>query len=585
MSTATSSHTITFVSAFFTLQKTPYFTQTYPNLWEPETLMDIVSLGVPFCLYIGKDCKYESLFREWELAYPNFRVMSYRADYRDTWIHSKCIDMLEAGIPIGLPEKRNREKDTYEYLVYMNSRVELLEDAISENVWNTTHYAWVDFHISRMFREKENTLGFIQKLSTVRLTPKILTLPGCWPKPESINTISTDIHWRFCGSFLLGDSETIQEFAELYRRHFGQFLEKYHCIPWEVNFWAYLEKVHNWSPLWYKGDHDDSLVSISADAYTTNIYPHVSLQLTYPYPQYEGFHAGSASYVYYQNRHLINTRYVSYWVYPSGYYRFYGSDRVITNRNIVSELDPETMLPKYYREMGKVYDMNNTEITTIKTESRLVSVGLEDIRLYSLGDTLRFIGTTYGYFKTEHSRIMMGDFMPDTLEYRNCVIVQPPTDTICEKNWVPLPKYNANTNEWEEWMVYKWHPMEIGRVHNGVLRIEKRYATKHCVFSKIRGSTTFADYGDNVHLVGLVHFSEEHTPRHYYHMLVLLDRETFEPKRYSDIFHFEKIAIEFCIGMKCDLAKHTYSFWISRFDRDPALFTVPMDSIPITNVL
>jgi hypothetical protein len=576
-------HTITFVSAFFTLQKTPYFNQTHPELWDPESLMDIVSLGVPFCLYIGKDCKYESLFREWETAYPNFRIMSYRADYHDTWIHAKCIEMLENGIPVNLPEKRNREKDTYEYLVYMNSRVELLEDAISENVWNTQHYAWVDFHVSRLLKHKEDTLGFLKKISSTAISPKILTLPGCWPKPENMNTIATDIHWRFSGSFLLGDAESIQEFAELYRMHFATFLETYRSIPWEVNFWAYLEHTHNWKPTWYRGDHDDSLFAISADAYTSSLAHRIQSRITYAYPEHSGFHAGSISYVYHNGRHLINTRYVSYWMYPSGYYRFYNSDRTIENMNFVSELDAETMLPNYYCKMGNLYDVAGSVLEQPYTNKRLVSVGLEDIRLYSSGDTLRFIATTYNYAKNERSRMITGDYLADTMEYRNCVVIQPPSETTCEKNWVPLPKWNEETGVWDEWFVYKWHPMELGRIHNGTLRIEKRFATSSSVFSKIRGSTTFHDYGDGAHLVGLVHFSEEHTPRHYYHMLVLLDRETFEPRRYSEIFYFETLAIEFCIGLKCDLSTHQYSFWISRFDRDPILLRVPMADIPINN--
>ena len=152
-----------------------------------------------------------------------------------------------------------------------------------------------------------------------------------------------------------------------------------------------------------------------------------------------------------------------------------------------------------------------------------------------------------------------------------------------EKNWIPLPKQSP-TGYWEEWFVYKWHPFELGRVNTGAeskLQIERRYATPAETFSKIRESTTFTDYGDNQHLIGLVHFSEEHTPRHYYHMLVLLDRETFRPVRYSATFYFEKLTIEFCIGMTT-LGKNneTYGFWISRFDRDPLYIEIHKADIP-----
>jgi hypothetical protein len=577
----TQKYSICFVSAYFPLRKTPYFTEKHPEEWTPESLIDIVSLGVPFCLYIGKECIYESLFREWETTYPNFRIMTYRTDYHDTMIHKTCIDLLEMGIPVSLPEKRNAEKDTYEYLVYMNSRVELMEDAISENIWNTRHYAWIDYHSSKLFSRKEETLDYLKRLSLKTFTDdKILTLPGCWTKPANMKTIATSIHWRFCGSFFLGDAESIQEFAELYRRHFIDFLIKYQCLPWEVNFWAYLEHEHEWRPLWYKGDHNDSLVYVSADLYTKGLTSRVLTTATYAYPEFSGYYAGSASHLFHGGKHLLNTRYVSYWVYPNGYYRFHNDDRLIENRNIVSELDAKTMRPLYYRKMNTLYDTQDNEIVSSYTTRKIVSEGLEDIRLYSLGDEVRFIATTYGFSKNERSRMMIGTYRVDELDYRNCQLIQPPVDSMCEKNWVPLPKYNTESGEWEEWFVYKWCPFELGRLDStGTLRIEKRFETNKSVFGKIRGSTTFTDYGDGEHLVGLVHFSEEHTPRHYYHMLVLLDRETFEPRKYSDTFLFEKLAIEFCIGMYCNPTEQTYTFWISRFDRDPLMMTVRMADI------
>ena len=573
---------VCFVSAFFSLRKTPFF--SHPEQCNPESLIDIISLGVPFCLYIGKECIYESLFREWETIYPNFRVMSYRADYHDTLIHKTCIDLLELGIPVSLPEKRNAEKDTYEYLVYMNSRVELMEDAISENVWNTTHYAWIDYHSTTLFKQKQDTLEYLRKISQTPMTStKTLVVPGCWPKPDNMKTIATTIHWRFCGSFFMGDTEAIHEFADLYRRHFSEFLEKYQILPWEVNFWAYLEHACGWRPVWYKGDHNDTLVYVSADIYTPGLNDRILTRTTYPYPEFDRFYPGSASHLFHCGKHLLNTRYVSYWVYPNGYYRFHNNDHLIENRNIVSELDPETMRPIYYRKMNKIYDTQGDEIVSSYTTRKIVSEGLEDIRLYSLGNEVRFIATTYSYAKNERSRMMIGTYMVDELEYRNCMIIQPPADSMCEKNWVPLPQYNTQTGEWEEWFVYKWHPFELGRVDpSGTLRIERRYETNRAVFGKIRGSTTFTDYGDGEHLVGLVHFSEDHTPRHYYHMLVLLDKATLEPKRHSDTFFFEQLAIEFCIGLYCNPATQMYTFWISRFDRDPLMLTVRMGDIPFS---
>ena len=575
----TEKHSITFVTAYFTLKETPYFTHSHADMWNPELLMDIVSLGVPVCLYIGKDNIHEPFFQEWETTYSNFRIMPYRADYKETWIHLKCLEMLEKGHPISLPTKRNFEKDTYEYLVYMNSRVELMEDAISENIWETDHFAWIDFNITKLFKQKENTLEYIRQLSTSLLSPRFFVLPGCWAKPANIDTISTDVSWRFCGGFFLGDADTICDFSEAYKTHFASFLETYRTMPWEVNFWTYLENAHGWSPTWYKGDHNDTIVNVSADAYTLGLHIHTKQE--YAYPTIAGFYPSSASYLFHQGKHWLNTRFVSYWMYPNGYYRFHNSERVIENKNVVSILDATTMTPVNYREMGKIYGIDGAEFLPVShpEQKRHFTEGLEDIRLYSVGDTIRFIATTVNYSPNGRPRMMVGTYSPEKQEYLDCRVIHPPTDTWCEKNWIPLPRKTGN-GHWEEWFVYKWCPFELGSVESetGILRIRQTVETPSEIFSKIRGSTPFVDYGDGKHLVGLVHSSEEHTPRHYYHRLVLLDKDTFLPVKWSRTFFFEKLSIEFCVGMKC--TADVYHFWISRFDRDPLYLTVKRTEIP-----
>jgi hypothetical protein len=97
----------------------------------------------------------------------------------------------------------------------------------------------------------------------------------------------------------------------------------------------------------------------------------------------------------------------------------------------------------------------------------------------------------------------------------------------------------------------------------------------------MKGSANLVDMGDV--LVGVVHFSEELRPRHYFHVLVELDRTTLEPLRYSDPFYFSAVSIEFCIGFsfrgsvvdgqRCG----DYGFWISQMDRDPMLIRVPVE--------
>ena len=151
-------------------------------------------------------------------------------------------------------------------------------------------------------------------------------------------------------------------------------------------------------------------------------------------------------------------------------------------------------------------------------------------------------------------------------------VINPPYDTWSEKNWIPIIKKENNTNDEEELFIYKWSPMEIGKIdyEKKELVIVKRYPMSSPLFSKMRGSTIFQEVEDG--LLGVVHFSEEHGPRHYYHMLLLLDKETFAPILYTETFCFEKLGVEFCIGFAVN--NDNYMFWISRHDRDPATIQI-----------
>jgi hypothetical protein len=191
--------------------------------------------------------------------------------------------------------------------------------------------------------------------------------------------------------------------------------------------------------------------------------------------------------------------------------------------------------------------------------------------------------------------MIVGDYDVENAAIRSGKIVQPPTDTWAEKNWIPIVRKNkilmgdgTMIDQEEELFIYKWSPLEIGRIENGILVIVHSYPMSMPLFSKIRGSTIFHVVDEG--LIGIVHYSEEHSPRHYYHMLVLLDKDSFMLKRYSEPFCFQKLGVEFCIGMMIgDVAnaessgmtvrEDSYVFWISRHDRDPAMVTISKDEI------
>lgn len=565
---------ITYVSVYYILKETPHYIYKEPDEWCPDVIVKLLETGIQLCLYVSPDVDYDHIYKRWECMYPNLKIMPYRIDYKDTWIHKECCKVPG----LELPSSRNLEKDTYEYLVYNHSKIELMEDAISENPWNSTHFAWIDFHLARLFR-KDETLEWLGILGRRHYASKLMLVPGCWEKytNENVESVSKSIYWRFCGGFFMGDEESILEFVGYYRTHFFEFLQKYKTLTWEVNFWAWLEKECGWKPDWYRGDHNDTILYISADHYTVPLSPMVTSRQKYNYLEIKPYLPSSASYVYFNGLHILNTRYVNYWMYPNGYYLFHNPQNVIENKNVFSILDAQSLTPLNYLEMQPVYlDMEGNPLSQPNSEKHAFSEGLEDIRLYVNGNKLRFICTNVNFSPNGRNRIIIGDYDIEKMIFRNCMVVHPPKrDSYCEKNWIPLVDSKG-----EEWFIYKWYPMEIGKidVDTHALEIKRCYDIKCGLFSKVRGSSTFVEWVDKEYLVGLVHFSEEHHPRHYYHMLIMLEKETFIPVKYTNTFCFEKLTIEFSIGMK--IVNGEYVFWISQFDRDPMCIRVDVKDIP-----
>lgn len=604
---------VTFVSAYHTLKSTPYFDINSEEL-NPAPIFELARTGINLCLYIGVDCKFETEFVELEKECPNFRVMPYRTNYEDMWVYraveewlsEKGIECSEQTIP--LPIFRNAEKDTFEYLIYTHSRAEIIEDAISENPFDSTHFAWIDFHVPGLFSDKSESFAKLVEIANYSFPETASYFAGCWPRlDENMATVLAHrINWRFCGAFFLADAKTMGDFMEMYRTHFPVFLRAIETFTWEVNFWAWLEYTDLWQTNWYRADHNDTLMNllpgISADTYATILTDNFVSRKEYNYPAIEPFLPGSASYLEHDGAHYINTRFVNYWMYPNGYYRFYSHDMTIENRNFLSKLDGKTMKPLYFKEMkgDAIYDANQEPLVIPEREKRPFSVGLEDIRLFSgvKGANgkrpVRFIATNVEYSESNRNRMIIGTYDINTLSYKNCVLTVPPDpNSWCEKNWIPVIRKNKEDVE-EELFIYKWSPMEIGRIdpETNQLNIVVSHEIKPWIFSRLRGSTTFVDAplqflpagidAKKEYLIGLTHFSEEYTPRHYYHMMILLEKETLRPVRYSRVFYFESMSIEFCIGLALKPKKRgdsTYLFWISRFDRDPICLEVKKDAI------
>ena len=530
---------------------------------------------------------------------------------------------------IKLPSNRNLEKDTLEHMWNIHSKVYCLEKALDLYPHNPFSFLWIDYDTSDICSKQWKPVQtFLYELSVKEnlnfpLTDQMI-IPGCWSKvssdtflplssffsfpskldfskdelgekqektKEKQESFLNNISWRFCGNVLWGNPLAIRKFRSLYDKYFRVFLRKNGILTWEVNFWAWLETIlekekekDSWNPIWYSADHNDSLFHIPNSFICNKLGEKERETKTIEYPLIFGknYNPMSASYLYLEKeqKHYLNTRFINYRVLENGNYWWPDEEgRTIRNKNIFSELSSESFNLVCYREM-KESEIPNYTLGGI-------SEGIEDIRLFhnAVDNSIRFIGSTYSHSSIQKIQMITGKYNIKLGELTDTFIIDGPNDNWCEKNWIPI----FSSEEKEPYFIYKWHPMEIGRIissenNNKKLEIQIRHETSHFIFRNIRGSTCFIrDIIEGTEgLIGVVHYSEDRSPtRHYFHRLVLLDKTDFKPLKYTDAFYFCNLSVEFCIGF--GEKDNTYIFWISQMDRDPLQIMIEKDKVPMWN--
>jgi len=149
-----------------------------------------------------------------------------------------------------LPEIRNMEKDTFEFIALMNSKTEFMVKALRHV--DTPYIAWIDFGIAKIFKQPETTLA---RLKHIIAPPGKVLIPGCWG-PSAASEVNRVV-WRFCGGLFFCDVPTLIRFD----KYVAARVEAATTLTWEVNVWAEIEITHPDLFHWYKADHNDSIVN------------------------------------------------------------------------------------------------------------------------------------------------------------------------------------------------------------------------------------------------------------------------------------------------------------------------------------
>jgi UDP-glucose 4-epimerase len=240
----------TFVTAFLTVKDYKNPGKSVDGYF--DHFIKLVNTGIPLSVYISPDHKE----RMEEIARNNSNVIISKViDIKDTWIYNTVNTEN-----IQLPINRNHLKDTFEYFVCINTKIECLQDTVQQNPFHTDYFCWLDFGLFYVFDRPTDSINMLKKISTTALIDDEIILPGCWNKNNYNYT--QDVLWRFCGGVIAGHKKPILDMWDRYRHYLPIFINKYNLATWEVNFWVFLELESNWSPKWYKADHNSKILDV-----------------------------------------------------------------------------------------------------------------------------------------------------------------------------------------------------------------------------------------------------------------------------------------------------------------------------------
>jgi hypothetical protein len=225
---------ITFVSAYYKMYDTI-------NTKYIDNFIKIVEKGNKMILFL--DPKLGDIKKRLEIYQNLFIINDIQfEDLPITKLFSKNVS---------LPNNRNINKDTRDFLILMNNKIEFMKYSL---IYIETKYiAWIDFGIMKIFKDFDVNW---KNITNIKILDDKLLIPGCHNK-KLLNDLD-NVNWRFCGGLLFGTIKTITNFQELLYKYIEQHRDK---ITWEVNYWAIIEENNKNLIQWYWADHNDTMLN------------------------------------------------------------------------------------------------------------------------------------------------------------------------------------------------------------------------------------------------------------------------------------------------------------------------------------
>lgn len=240
----------------------------------------------------------------------------------------------------------------------------------------------------------------------------------------------------------------------------------------------------------------------------------------------EDFVSSSPCVLFHNKELFINVRHVNYGIDNNGGY--VQKDTIHTENVLYT-----------FNVAGNFWIQTDMTVLNYNKELDNRYVGLEDVRILSFNDKLHYVANRG--LANDIMGIEYGTIDTDTGNCENSVILKKEGQHNIEKNWILFVDENKNKLN----CVYGWSPLEIGEIVGDKLITTKKHDTPN-FFKHLRCSTCGIHVRDEIWFI--CHIVSYEDRRYYYHVIVALDPTTYQVKRYTRLFTFEKEKVEYTLG-------------------------------------
>jgi tetratricopeptide (TPR) repeat protein len=261
---------------------------------------------------------------------------------------------------------------------------------------------------------------------------------------------------------------------------------------------------------------------------------------------------------------LISVRYVNYRIGENGEY--INQDQIIT----------KNVLAKLVQDENGFWDKESEIFLSYDTSHDNRYVGLEDVRLF-LDNNKIYYSANRGI--ENRMVVEAGAIDLDSGKTVDSVFLTMNRQREIEKNWVYFQGENQKK------MVYGWHPLIIGNIEGSQFVNTHEFETP-AFFRHVRNSTNgiyVKDpvFGEEIWFIG--HIVSYEDRRYYYHIFIVLDKNTLALKKYTNLFTFEKEKVEYTLGFTYN--ETTDSFLIGYSTMDNTTKFINIDRSKITTLM